>query len=104
MALDTGIKRSVFGATDSALIASTYYYISADYTAKMLSVLSDNRFEFYQNLAKEVRQKNNYTYFIGDELNVNPVTLQSEVENIRQSMAQNMVELQFRPQLILKQD
>ena len=88
LALDTGIKGSVFGATDSALIASTYYYISADYTAKMLSVLSDNRFEFYQNLAKEVRQKIIDTYFIGDELNVNPVTLQSEVENIRQSMAQ----------------
>ena len=73
LALDTGIKGSVFGATDSALIASTYYYISADYTAKMLSVLSDNRFEFYQNLAKEVRQKIIDTYFIGDELNVNPV-------------------------------
>ena len=35
LALDTGIKGSVFGATDSALIDSTYYYISADYTAKM---------------------------------------------------------------------
>ena len=43
---------------------------------------------FIKNLAKEVRQKIIDTYFIGDELNVNPVTLQSEVENIRQSMAQ----------------
>ena len=34
LALDTGIKGSVFGATDSALIASAYYHISADYTAK----------------------------------------------------------------------
>ena len=30
LALDTGIKGSVFGATDSALIASAYYHISAD--------------------------------------------------------------------------
>ena len=89
LALDSGIKGSVFGATDSALIASAYYYISADYTAKMLSVLEDNRVDFYRNLAKEVREKIIQTYFIGDELNTNPVTLQSEVENIRQSMAQN---------------
>ena len=89
LALDSGIKGSVFGATDSALIASAYYYISADYTAKMLSVLEDNRSEFYQTLAKEVRNKIIHTYFNGDELNTNPVTLQSEVENIRQSMAQN---------------
>ena len=89
LALDTGIKGSVFGATDSALIASAYYYISADYTAKMLSVLEDNRSGFYRTLAKEVREKIINTYFNGDELNTNPVTLQSEVENIRQSMAQN---------------
>lgn len=89
LALDSGIKGSVFGATDSALIASAYYYISADYTAKMLSVLEDNRSEFYRTLAKEVRNKIIHTYFNGDELNTNPVTLQSEVENIRQSMAQN---------------
>ena len=89
LALDSGIKGSVFGATDSALIASAYYYISADYTAKMLSVLEDNRSEFYRTLAKEVREKIIHTYFNGDELNTNPVTLQSEVENIRQSMAQN---------------
>ena len=89
LALDSGIKGSVFGATDSALIASAYYFISADYTAKMLSVLEDNRSEFYQTLAKEVRNKIIHTYFNGDELNTNPVTLQSEVENIRQSMAQN---------------
>ena len=89
LALDSGIKGSVFGATDSALIASAYYFISADYTAKMLSVSEDNRSEFYQTLAKEVRNKIIHTYFNGDELNTNPVTLQSEVENIRQSMAQN---------------
>ena len=89
LALDSGIKGSVFGATDSALIASAYYYVSADYTAKMLSVLEDNRSEFYRTLAKEVRNKIIHTYFNGDELNTNPVTLQSEVENIRQSMAQN---------------
>lgn len=89
LALDSGIKGSVFGATDSALIASAYYYISADYTSKMLSVLEDNRSEFYRTLAKEVRNKIIHTYFNGDELNTNPVTLQSEVENIRQSMAQN---------------
>ena len=89
LALDSGIKGSVFGATDSALIASAYYFISADYTAKMLSVLEDNRSEFYRTLAKEVRNKIIHTYFNGDELNTNPVTLQSEVENIRQSMAQN---------------
>ena len=89
LALDSGIKGSVFGATDSVLIASAYYFISADYTAKMLSVLEDNRSEFYQTLAKEVRNKIIHTYFNGDELNTNPVTLQSEVENIRQSMAQN---------------
>ena len=89
LALDTGIKGSVFGATDSALIASAYYHISADYTAKMLSVLEDNRSGFYRTLAKEVREKIINTYFNGDELNTNPVTLQSEVENIRQSMAQN---------------
>lgn len=89
LALDTGIKGSVFGATDSALIASAYYYISADYTAKMLSVLEDNRSGFYRTLAKEVREEIINTYFNGDELNTNPVTLQSEVENIRQSMAQN---------------
>lgn len=89
LALDSGVKGSVFGATDSALIASAYYYISAEYTAKMLSVLEDNRVDFYRNLAKEVREKIIQTYFIGDELNTNPVTLQSEVENIRQSMAQN---------------
>ena len=88
LALDSGVKGSVFGATDSALIASAYYYISAEYTAKMLSVLEDNRVDFYRNLAKEVREKIIQTYFIGDELNTNPVTLQSEVENIRQSMAQ----------------
>lgn len=89
LALDSGIKGSVFGATDSALIASAYYFISADYTAKMLSVSEDNRSEFYRTLAKEVRNKIIHTYFNGDELNTNPVTLQSEVENIRQSMAQN---------------
>ena len=89
LALDSGIKGSVFGATDSALIASAYYFISANYTAKMLSVLEDNRSEFYRTLAKEVRNKIIHTYFNGDELNTNPVTLQSEVENIRQSMAQN---------------
>ena len=89
LALDSGIKGSVFGATDSALFASAYYFISADYTAKMLSVLEDNRSEFYRTLAKEVRNKIIHTYFNVDELNTNPVTLQSEVENIRQSMAQN---------------
>ena len=57
LALDTGIKGSVFGATDSALIASAYYYISADYTAKMLSVLEDNRSEILSNFSKEVREK-----------------------------------------------
>ena len=98
LALDSGIKGSVFGATDSALIASAYYYISADYTSKMLSVLEDNRSEFYRTLAKEVRNKIIHTYFNGDELNTNPVTLQSEVENIRQSKAQ------IRLQSILKQD
>ena len=55
----------------------------------MLSVLEDNRSGFYRTLAKEVREKIINTYFNGDELNTNPVTLQSEVENIRQSMAQN---------------
>ena len=73
----------------------------------MLSVLEDNRSGFYRTLAKEVREKIINTYFNGDELNTNLVTLQSEGRKyLRQSMAQKLWrELQFPTAIsILKQD
>ncbi|MBR7927590.1 family 78 glycoside hydrolase catalytic domain [Aerococcaceae bacterium zg-ZUI334] len=89
LALDSGIKGSVFGATDSALVASVYYYISADYTAKALEILSDSRVNRYQQLAEEIRKAIIETYFVDNKLNLKPVTLQSEVEQIRQGMAKH---------------
>ncbi len=56
LALDSGIKGSVFGATDSAF-ELLLLIILFQHTAKMLSVLEDNRSEFYRTLAKEVRNK-----------------------------------------------
>lgn len=89
LALDSGIAGSVFGATDSSLIASVYYYISATYTAQALAVLGDSRASFYHELSNQVKQAILETYFIEDELNLTPVTLQSEVELMRQQMAQS---------------
>lgn len=87
LALDSGIKDSVFGATDSALVASVYYYLSANYTAQALHILEDNRAKYYQQLAKDIRQAIIETYFTESRLNLQPKTLQSEVEHIRQNMA-----------------
>ncbi|WP_161979342.1 alpha-L-rhamnosidase [Streptococcus sp. S784/96/1] len=87
LALDSGIKGSVFGATDSALVASVYYYLSANYTAQALHILNDKRTKFYQQLTEDIRQAILKTYFIENKLNLNPKTLQSEVEHIRQNMA-----------------
>ncbi|MGT2711878.1 alpha-L-rhamnosidase [Streptococcus oriscaviae] len=86
LALDLGIPGTVFGATDSALIATIYYYYSASNTAKALKLCNDSRASFYSKLALEIRTALLTTYFIGDELNLIPVTLQSEVELNRQEM------------------
>ena len=86
LALDLGIPGTVFGATDSALIATIYYYYSASNTAKALKLCKDSRATFYSKLALEIRTALLTTYFIGDELQLSPVTLQSEVEQNRQEM------------------
>ena len=86
LALDLGIPGTVFGATDSALIATIYYYYSASNTAKALKLCNDSRATFYSKLALEIRTALLTTYFIGDELQLSPVTLQSEVEQNRQEM------------------
>ncbi|HEM6341936.1 TPA: family 78 glycoside hydrolase catalytic domain [Streptococcus suis] len=88
LALDLGIPGTVFGATDSALIATIYYYYSASNTAKALKLCNDSRATFYSKLANEIHAALLDTYFIGDELNLIPVTLQSEVELNRQEMGQ----------------
>lgn len=86
LALDTGIPSQVLGATDSVLIASVYYYISVNRTKQALIVLKDCRVDFYQKLENEIRQAIIGTYFTGDDLNLAPSTLQSEVEQFRQEM------------------
>ena len=86
LALDLGIPGTVFGATDSALIATIYYYYSASNTAKALKLCNDSSATFYSKLALEIRTALLTTYFIGDELQLSPVTLQSEVEQNRQEM------------------
>ncbi|MFR0600510.1 family 78 glycoside hydrolase catalytic domain [Lactobacillus equicursoris] len=89
LALDTGIKGSVMGATDSSLVATVYYWISAQNTADAAAILdyqTDNA--FYQKLADEIKAAILTTYFKGDDLNLTPATLNSPTEQIRQQMAQ----------------
>lgn len=89
LALDTGIKGSVMGATDSSLVATVYYWLSAQNTAeaaKILDYQADG--DFYQKLADEIKKAILACYFKGDDLNLTPETLNSPTEQIRQQMAQ----------------
>lgn len=89
LALDTGIKGSVMGATDSSLVATVYYWLSAQNTAnaaKILDYQADG--DFYQQLADEIKEAILACYFKGDDLNLAPETLKAPTEQIRQQMAQ----------------
>ncbi|WP_303974084.1 family 78 glycoside hydrolase catalytic domain [Streptococcus merionis] len=89
LALDTGHPEVPFGATDNALIATIYYYRSCKYTAQALRILEDPEADFYENLAQEIRKTLLETYFVGDSLNDQPITLHSEAEIQRQNMAKH---------------
>ncbi|SEF19087.1 alpha-L-rhamnosidase [Streptococcus gallolyticus] len=91
LALDTKIPGCVMGATDSVLIASVYYYLSAKNTAEALKILNDDRADFYYQLSSEIKQAMIDSYFYCNELIDKPATLQSEVEQIRQGMMQAFV-------------
>lgn len=88
LALDSGIQGSVFGATDSVLIASVYYYLSALYTSQAATICHVPGAETYADLAEQVRAAIIETYYEGDNLRETPATFQSEVEIMRQAMSE----------------
>lgn len=91
LALDSNIPGCVMGATDSVLIASIYYYLSAKNTADALMILADDRADFYLQLSLEIKKAIISTFYKNGELIDKPDTLNSEVEQIRKGMMQAFV-------------
>ena len=64
LALDGKVEGGVYGATDPFLIASAYYYYSANIVAKAAAIIENKEdAEFYQKLAAEIKTSFAKEYF-----------------------------------------